>query len=159
MKPQGRDELAPSIRDSLNSLLGGSMERGHLWRSCFKLNLRMLEMNSAGITDEMAGHRPAEGVSSPAWIVGHLVYSRRSLITRLGGTLGDEPAWKDNYSRGGSGEVSHLGFAALCQAFSATDEPRPGWPVSRRACSAKAYALKMATRPWTKMRWAEERRH
>ena len=59
------------------------MERGHLWRSCFKLNLRMLEMNSAGITDEMAGKRPAEGVSSPAWIVGHLVYSRRSLITRL----------------------------------------------------------------------------
>ena len=98
------------------------MERGHLWRSCFKLNLRMLEMNSAGITDEMACARPAEGVSSPAWIVGHLVYSRRSLITRLGGALADQPIWKENYSRGGSGEVSHLGFAALCQAFSATDE-------------------------------------
>lgn len=98
------------------------MERGHLWRSCFKLNLRMLEMNSAGITDEMAGRRPAEGVSSPAWIMGHLVYSRRSLTTRLGGTLADEPIWKETYARGGSGEVSHLGLTALCQAFNATDE-------------------------------------
>lgn len=89
------------------------MERGHLWRSCFKLNLRMLEMNSAGITDEMAGRRPAEGVSSPAWIMGHLVYSRRSLTTRLGGTLADEPIWKETYARGGSGEVSHLGQIGL----------------------------------------------
>ena len=104
------------------------MERGHLWRSCFKLNLRMLEMNSAGITDDMAGRRPAEGVSSPAWIMGHLTYSRRSLIARLGGSMAEEPIWKENYSRGGSGEVSHLGFAALCQAFSATDEGRLAAP-------------------------------
>lgn len=98
------------------------MERGHLWRSCFKLNLRMLEMNSDGLTDEMAGHRPAEGVSSPAWIIGHLIYSRRSLVTRLGGTVPDEPVWKEKYSRGGSGEASHLGYAALCRTFNATDE-------------------------------------
>ncbi len=97
------------------------MERGHLWRCCFKLNERMLEMNSAGITDGMAGHRPAEGVSSPAWIVGHLVYSRRSLATRLGGLVAEEPIWKETYSRGGSGETSHVGFDALCQAFAATD--------------------------------------
>jgi uncharacterized damage-inducible protein DinB len=98
------------------------MERGQLWRSCFKLNLRMLEMNSGGITDDMAGHRSAEGVSSAAWILGHLIYSRRSLIARLGGTVADEPVWKENYARGGSGEDSHLGFATLCQAFNATDE-------------------------------------
>lgn len=98
------------------------MERGQLWRSCFKLNLRMLEMNSGGITDEMAGRRPAPGVSSPAWIMGHLIYSRRSLITRLGGTLADEPVWKETYARGGSGEAAHLGFAELSRVFHGTDE-------------------------------------
>lgn len=98
------------------------MERGHLWRSCFKLNLRMLEMNSAEITDEMADRRPAEKVSSAAWIMGHLIYSRRGLIARLGGTLADEPIWKEHYARGGSGEICHLGFKDLCQAFTATDE-------------------------------------
>ena len=99
------------------------MERGHLWQSCFKLNLAMLEMNGAGITDEMAARRPAEGVSCPAWIMGHLTHSRHGIITRLGGTVPEEPIWKETYGRGGEGGSAHLGFAALCEAFNATSGP------------------------------------
>ncbi len=99
------------------------MERGHLWQSCFKLNLKMLELNGGGITDEMAAHQPAEGVSSAAWILGHLTHSRRSLIQRLGGSLPAEPVWAETYGRGGGGGTSHLGFAALGEAFKSTGEP------------------------------------
>ncbi|MDP1832699.1 MAG: hypothetical protein Q8K67_11620 [Geothrix sp.] len=63
------------------------MERGKLWRTAFGGNVRLLELNGAGLTEDLAARRPASGVASAAWIVGHLVLARRRIVKMLGGSL------------------------------------------------------------------------
>ena len=63
------------------------MERGKLWRTAFGNNVRLLELNGAGLTPELAAKRPASGVASAAWIVGHLVMTRRRRIQPGAGTM------------------------------------------------------------------------
>jgi uncharacterized damage-inducible protein DinB len=98
------------------------MERGHLWRSCFKGSLYMLDLNSAGLTDELAARRPAEGVASPAWILGHLVKTRRGILKLLGAPQPEDPVW-DAYGRHTEGDQGGLAYSALVEAFKATDAP------------------------------------
>lgn len=98
------------------------MERGKLWRTAFGDNLRLLELNQAGLTEDLASKRPASGVASAAWIVGHLVAARRRIIKMLGGSLPEEPAWEQHYARGGPGASAHLDWAGLVGAFRATDQ-------------------------------------
>jgi uncharacterized damage-inducible protein DinB len=97
------------------------LERGKLWRSAFGNNLRLLELNGAGLTHELAAKRPASGVASAAWIVGHLVNARRRIVKLVGGTVLEEPAWEQHYARGGPGATPHLDWAGLVSAFQATD--------------------------------------
>lgn len=97
------------------------MERGKLWRTAFGGNVRLLELNSAGLTEELAAKRPASGVASAAWIVGHLVATRRRILKLLGGQPTEDPAWELHYARGGPGSPAHLDWAALMEAFRATD--------------------------------------
>jgi uncharacterized damage-inducible protein DinB len=113
------------------------MQRGKLWRTAFGNNLRLLELNSAGLTPELAAQRPASGVVSVDWILGHLVYSRRGISRLVGGSLPDDPAWGQHYARGGQGTSTHLGWPELVQAFQATDpvlkaafEQVPDWDQS-----------------------------
>lgn len=97
------------------------MERGKLWRTAFGGNVRLLELNAAGLTEELAAKRPASGVASAAWIVGHLVATRRRILKLLGGQPAEDPAWEQHYARGGPGSPAHLDWAALVEAFRATD--------------------------------------
>ena len=99
------------------------MERGKLWRTAFGGNARLLEMNSVGLTEELALRRPASGVASAAWIVGHLVMTRRRMLKLLGKGLAEEPVWDSHYARGGPGASAHLDWAGLMAAFHATDPP------------------------------------
>ncbi len=98
------------------------MERGKLWRTAFGNNLRLLELNGAGLTPELAAKRPASGVASAAWIVGHLVNARRRIVRLVGGPVLEEPAWEQHYARGGPGATAHLDWAGLVAAFQATDQ-------------------------------------
>lgn len=99
------------------------MERGKLWRGAFAGNLRLLELNSAGLTAELADRRPASGVNSAAWILGHLTTTRRGLLRMLGGEVPEDPAWERHYARGGPGNPAHLPWDQLTAAFQATDAP------------------------------------
>ncbi len=98
------------------------MERGHLWRSCFKGSLVMLDLNARGLTDELAAKRPAEAVASAAWILGHLVKTRRGILKLLGAPLPEDPIW-DAYGRHGDGASGTLPFSRIVEAFKATDAP------------------------------------
>jgi uncharacterized damage-inducible protein DinB len=98
------------------------MERGHLWRSCFKGSLFMLDLNARGLSDELAAKRPAEGVASAAWILGHLVKTRRGILKLLGHPLPEDPVWEP-YGRHGDGVSGTLAFHELVEAFKATDGP------------------------------------
>jgi uncharacterized damage-inducible protein DinB len=98
------------------------MERGRLWRTAFGNNLRLLELNGAGLTPELAARRSASGVASAAWIVGHLVSTRRRIVKLLGGSLPEDPVWEQHYARGGPGIGAHLEWPALLEAFRGTDE-------------------------------------
>ncbi|BDU69543.1 hypothetical protein GETHOR_16440 [Geothrix oryzae] len=98
------------------------MERGKLWRTAFGGNIRLLELNGAGLTEDLAAKRPASGVASAAWIAGHLVASRRRIVKMLGGSLPEEPTWEQHYARGGPGATAHLDWAGLLEAFRATDQ-------------------------------------
>ena len=97
------------------------MERGKLWRTAFGNNVRLLELNSVGLTAELAAQRSASGVASAAWIVGHLVSSRRRIVKLAGGSLSEDPIWEQHYARGGPGASAHLDWAGLVEAFRATD--------------------------------------
>ena len=97
------------------------MERGRLWRTAFGNNLRLLELNGAGLTPELAAQRPANGVASAAWVVGHLISSRRRILKLVGGTPPEAPEWEQHYARGGPGAPAHLDWTALVAAFQATD--------------------------------------
>ncbi len=98
------------------------MERGKLWRSAFGNNVRLLELNGAGLTPELASRRSANGVASAAWILGHLVSSRRRLVRLVGGELQEEPVWEQQYARGGPGASAHLGWPELVEAFQSADQ-------------------------------------
>lgn len=98
------------------------MERGHLWRSCYKGSLAFLELNSAGLTDALAARRPAEGLASAAWILGHLVWTRRHLLGLLGAPPPEDPVWAP-YGRRGDGVSGSLAYSDLLAAFRATDAP------------------------------------
>jgi uncharacterized damage-inducible protein DinB len=98
------------------------LERGKLWRTAFGNNLRLLELNGAGLTPELASKRPASGVASAAWIVGHLVLARRRILKLVGGPVPDAPEWEQHYARGGPGATAHLDWSALVTAFQATDQ-------------------------------------
>lgn len=98
------------------------MERGKLWRTAFNGNARLLEMNAAGLTDELAHRRPASGVASAAWILGHLIMTRRSILKLLGKALPEEPIWSAHYARGGPGASAHLSWAELLEAFGSTSQ-------------------------------------
>lgn len=102
------------------------MERGKLWRTAFGGNVRLLELNQAGLTEELARRRPASGVASASWILGHLVAARRRIVKVLGGTLTDDPIWEQHYARGGPGETAHLEWAALVVAFQGMDQELKG---------------------------------
>jgi len=97
------------------------MERGKLWRGAFGGNLRLLELNSAGLTGELATKRPTSGVNSAAWIVGHVIATRRRMIRMLGGAVPEDPAWEQHYARGGPGATIHLGWEELLATFQASD--------------------------------------
>lgn len=97
------------------------MERGKLWRTAFGNNVRLLELNGAGLTPELAAKRPASGVASAAWIVGHLVMTRRQILKMLGADLPEDPAWGQHYARGGPGASAHLDWVGLVEAFGVTD--------------------------------------
>jgi len=98
------------------------MERGHLWRSCFKGSLYMLDLNSAGLTDELAARRPGEGVATAAWVLGHLVHTRRRILKLLGAPLPEDPAF-EAFGRHSEGAPGSLPYSALVEAFKATDAP------------------------------------
>ncbi|GLH72480.1 hypothetical protein GETHLI_09820 [Geothrix limicola] len=99
------------------------MERGKLWRTAFGNNVRMLDLNSAGLTPDMATQRAADGVSSAAWILGHLVTVRYRLRRMMGGgVLEDHPVWEQHYARGGAGESAHLDWEALRECFRVSDQ-------------------------------------
>jgi uncharacterized damage-inducible protein DinB len=98
------------------------MERGKLWRSAFGNNLRLLELNGAGLTPELAAQRSANGVASAAWILGHLVTTRRRIVTLVGGDLQEDPVWEQHYARGGPGVNAHLGWPELVEAFRSVDQ-------------------------------------
>jgi uncharacterized damage-inducible protein DinB len=98
------------------------LERGKLWRTAFGNNLRLLELNGAGLTPELAAKRPANGVASAAWIVGHLINARRRIVKLVGGMVLEEPAWEQHYARGGPGATAHLDWPGLVAAFQATDQ-------------------------------------
>jgi uncharacterized damage-inducible protein DinB len=98
------------------------MERGQLWRGCFKGSQFMLDLNGRDLTDELAAKRPAEGVATAAWIVGHLVRTRRGILGLLGAPPAPDPVW-DAYGRYAEGDAGSLPFSALVAAFKATDEP------------------------------------
>ena len=97
------------------------MERGKLWRKSFGNNLRLLELNGAGITSDLAARRPANGVAAAAWIVGHLVTVRRRMVKLAGGTVPEDALWEQHYARGGPGASAHLDWLELLDAFKATD--------------------------------------
>ncbi|WLT33267.1 DinB family protein [Geothrix sp. PMB-07] len=78
------------------------MERGKLWRTAFGGNVRLLELNQVGLTEDLA--------------------ARRRIVKLLGGTLAEDPAWEQHYARGGPGETAHLEWAALVTAFKAIDQ-------------------------------------
>jgi len=98
------------------------MERGKLWRTAFGNNVRLLELNSAGLTNELAAQRSANGVASAAWIVGHLVNARQRILKLVGGLSAEDPLWEKHYARGGPGASAHLEWAKLVEAFQATDQ-------------------------------------
>ncbi len=98
------------------------MERGKLWRTAFGSNVRLLELNGAGLTEDLASRRPASGVASAAWIVGHLVSSRRRIVKLVGGAIPEDPLWEQHYARGGTGASAHLDWAGLVAAFQAADQ-------------------------------------
>lgn len=98
------------------------MERGKLWRTAFGSNVRLLELNGAGLTEDLASRRPASGVASAVWIVGHLVSSRRRIVKLMGGAIPEDPLWEQHYARGGPGASAHLGWAELVAAFQAADQ-------------------------------------
>ncbi len=98
------------------------MERGRLWRTAFGGNLRLLELNGAGVTEALAALRPANGVASAAWILGHLVMTRHRVLTLLGQIVPQDPAWEQHYARGGPGATAHLPWSELVAAFRATDQ-------------------------------------
>jgi len=95
------------------------MERGKLWRSAFSGNDRLLAMNAAGLTEELAHRRPASGVASAAWILGHLVMTRRSMLKLLGQAPAEDPVWTAHYARGGAGASAHLSWAEMLEVFGA----------------------------------------
>jgi uncharacterized damage-inducible protein DinB len=98
------------------------MERGKLWRSAFGNNVRLLELNGAGLTPELASQRSASGVASAAWILGHLVTTRRRLARLVGGDVQEDPVWEQHYARGGPGTNAHLSWPDLVEAFRSTDQ-------------------------------------
>jgi uncharacterized damage-inducible protein DinB len=98
------------------------MERGKLWRSAFGNNVRLLELNGAGLTPEMASRQSAQGVASAAWILGHLVNARRRLVRLVGGELPEDPVWEQHYARGGPGATAHLAWPELVEAFQVADQ-------------------------------------
>ena len=98
------------------------MERGKLWRTAFGNSVRLLELNGAGLTPELAAKRSANGVSSAAWIVGHLVMTRRRILKMLGGSIPEDPVWEQHYARGGPGATAHLEWPELVDAFQVSDQ-------------------------------------
>ena len=98
------------------------MERGKLWRTAFGGNVRLLELNEAGLTEELASRRPASGVASATWIVGHVVLARRRIVKLVGGKVTDDPVWEQHYARGGPGASAHLGWSGLVEAFRTADQ-------------------------------------
>ena len=98
------------------------MERGKLWRTSFGNNVRLLELNSAGLTNELAAQRAANGVASAAWIEVHLVASRRRILKLVGGVAPEDPVWEKHYARGGPGASAHLEWEKLVEAFRSADQ-------------------------------------
>jgi hypothetical protein len=99
------------------------MDRGELWHSTFSTDLRLLERNLQGFTAELAAARPAPGLSSVAWLLGHLTAYRRGILRTLGAPLPEDPAWAEHYQRGGDGTSAHLPLEGLVAALMATDGP------------------------------------
>lgn len=99
------------------------MERSKLWRMAFGGNLKLLELNLPGLSDEQAAVHPAPGVSAPAWVLGHLVHARYGLMGLMGGTFHPDAVWKDTYARHSEGAGAHLPLSRLVEAFQATDGP------------------------------------
>lgn len=99
------------------------MERGKLWRNAFGGNLKLLELNLPGLTDDLAAVPPAAGVAAPAWVLGHLIHARFGLMALLGAPPQVDPIWKGTYARKTDGLGTHLPLSGLVEAFNATDGP------------------------------------
>ncbi|WP_306591961.1 DinB family protein [Geothrix sp. 21YS21S-4] len=97
------------------------MDRGGLWRAAFGGNLRLLERNGGDLTEELAGRRPAPDVASAAWLLGHLILTRRRLLELAGAKPVEDPAWSTHYGGGTSGIEAHLAWPALVETFRALD--------------------------------------
>jgi len=97
------------------------MDRSHLWHTAFKTNLFVLERNLPGLTDDLIGRRPAEGVAAPGWVLGHLLGSRRLVLKLLGQPQPEDPTLAC-YGRGSTGGECGHGLAELVARLTATSE-------------------------------------
>jgi uncharacterized damage-inducible protein DinB len=99
------------------------MERGKLWVTAFRTNLGILERNLPGLTDELAAARPAPGLASPAWLMGHILRGRHRIIELCGGSSIPPEFSIEAYGRGSDGASAHLSLSDLAAACQATDAP------------------------------------
>ncbi len=97
------------------------MERGRVWRTAFKTNLNLLELNLPGLTDEVAAHRPGPGANSPAWLLAHVYGARKGLLALMGRPQPAEADLDPRAGRGGDGTAPEVPFSELMRRFRATD--------------------------------------
>lgn len=72
--------------------------------------LRRLQETLAGVADDLAGRRPAEGEWSAKEVLCHLIASQRSTQEWIVDIVGDQERWADDWA--GNLDIAHAGLLA-----------------------------------------------
>ena len=90
----------------------------------FKLSKMLIEMNTNEVSEEQALERPEDGGNCMNWILGHILFARKGLLTLLGAPLPAAFERIDIYKRGSSGDVAddHLDLATLKATIAETSD-------------------------------------
>jgi len=91
-------------------------DRAHRLARALEFQAELLSMIVEDFEPSDWSHRPMEGGSDAAWILGHLVHSKAAVASRLG--VGDVPEWAGRFGMG-TGPESTAGDSTIDERLGA----------------------------------------